>query len=97
MIGSSGAVAGVIGGYLVYAWRARILVLLPPLPLFVEVPVWVLTFAWALLQVRPVREFLKMGDGQPLTHTAHLGGLGAGLLFWWLLRQRKRRRASLRV
>jgi len=97
MIGSSGAVAGVIAGYLVYAWRARILVLLAPLPLFVDVPVWVLSIAWVLLQLRPVREFLKMGEGQPLTHTAHLGGLGAGLLFWWLLRQKNRRRVSHRV
>lgn len=97
MIGSSGAVAGVIGGYLVYAWGARVLVLLAPLPLFVEVPVWVLTIAWVLLQLRPVREFLKMGEGQPLTHTAHLGGLGAGLLFWWLLRPGKSRQGSLRV
>jgi membrane associated rhomboid family serine protease len=89
MIGSSGAMAGVISAYLLHAWRARVLVLLAPLPLFVDVPVVVLAIAWVLLQLRAVREFLKMGEGQPLTHMAHLAGLLAGLLLWWLLRRRR--------
>jgi membrane associated rhomboid family serine protease len=90
MIGSSGAVAGVIAAYLLHAWRARILVLLFPLPLFVDVPVIVLAVAWVLLQMRAVREFLKMGEGQPLTHMAHLAGVLAGLLLWWLLRRARK-------
>ena len=89
VIGSSGAIAGVIAGYLIYAFRARILVLVAPLPLFVEVPFWALVLAWALLQLRPVQEFLMFGDGHPVSHSAHLGGLVAGLLLAVLLWRRK--------
>lgn len=88
MLGSSGAVVGVIAIYLVCAWRARILLLLAPLPLFVEVPVWVLVLAWVLLQLPPVQEFLKMGGGQPVDPVAYLGGLAAGLLLGWPLCRR---------
>ncbi|MEE9128356.1 MAG: rhomboid family intramembrane serine protease [Planctomycetota bacterium] len=91
VIGSSGAIAGVIGAYLLYARRARIVVLVAPLPLFVEIPFWVLAAAWVLLQLRPVREFLMMGQGRPVSHMAHLGGFLAGLALAWLLWKGKRR------
>jgi membrane associated rhomboid family serine protease len=92
VVGSSGAMAGVIGAYVICACHARILILVAPLPLFVEVPFWVLGSAWLLLQLPPVREFLKMGAARPVSHVAHLAGLLAGLLLWWLLRNGKRRR-----
>ena len=84
-IGASGAIFGVVGGYAVYGLRARILVLVAPLPLFVEVPFLVLAAAWALLQLRPIQEFLMVGGSHPVAQAAHLGGLGAGVLLSWML------------
>lgn len=79
LIGASGAVAGVMGAYVMLYPHARVFVLarivipLPlPLPAF-----WMLGF-WFLTQIF----YALLGSGEPIAWWAHIGGMltGAGLV-----------------
>ena len=80
LIGASGAVAGVLGAYLVMFPRARVLSLVPlfffiPLPL----PAWLVLGSWFLLQA-----FYSAGagltEGSDVAYVAHVAGFVAGFL-----------------
>jgi len=87
LIGASGAIAGVMGGFLVRLWHARIRFLLlpvvllpmwrykPVLPAFVVLPLW---FGEQLLYAS------NAGEGSGVAFSAHVGGfvfgVGAALL-----------------
>lgn len=75
MVGASGAIAGVLGAYLVlYPWgRVRTLVLLFILIQIIDVPALLFLGLWFLLQV-----FVPQGG---VATMAHLGGFIAGALF----------------
>jgi membrane associated rhomboid family serine protease len=83
MIGASGAVAAVLGAYLVLFPRAKVLVLLWFFFLvqLVRVPAVLLLAVWFLLQV------LGLG-GSGVAWMAHIGGFVAGLLLvrWFVPR-----------
>jgi membrane associated rhomboid family serine protease len=74
MIGASGAIAGVLGGYLMLYPRARIqtLVMIPFLWPVVAVPAWVFLGGWFFAQ-------LTLGSGSGVAWMAHVGGFLAGL------------------
>ena len=75
LIGASGAVAGVMGAYIVLYPHARVYVLFRiviPIPLPVPA-LWMLGI-WAGLQVF----YIIIGDSSPVAWWAHLGGLVAG-------------------
>jgi len=95
VVGASGAIAGVLGGYLVSYPRARVLVLLPlwiywpivPMPAFFVLGMWF---------------FLQLGNGMlaigasaetvgGVAWWAHIGGFVAGVLLIKMLPKRKRR------
>jgi membrane associated rhomboid family serine protease len=85
MIGASGAIAGVLGAYLVLFPRAHVLVLIP-LGFFTQLmrlpALWVLGF-WFVLQL-----FLSLvGRGQEggVAYLAHIGGFVAGIVLIFLL------------
>jgi len=97
MIGASGAVAGVMGAYLVLYPHARILTLLPIFFFFtfIEVPAYIIIGYWALLQ------FISatwINSGEParggVAYFAHIGGFVAGISLLFLLggRQRSKRK-----
>ena len=74
MIGASGAVAGVLGGYLMLYPRARVETILP-IPLLLtrfEVPAWVFLGLWFLGQF-----LIPTGSG--VAWMAHVGGFVAGV------------------
>lgn len=76
LIGASGAVAGIVGAYLVLHPRVKVLVLI-----FARIPIrlpamWLLG-AWALFQVFNV---LAAGPDDMVAWWAHIGGLAAGAL-----------------
>jgi len=82
MIGASGAIAGVLGGYVMLYPRARILTLL--FWTFVDIPAWVYLGIWFLSQ------FL-LGAGSGVAWMAHVGGFLAGVGLIRLLAVRPRR------
>ena len=78
MIGASGAVSGILGGYLLLTPRARILNLIP-IPFFVsfvEVPATVMIGIWFLLPLVPVVGEVATAD---TAYLAHIGGFLFGL------------------
>ena len=88
MVGASGAIAGVLGAYLLLFPRARVhtlvlFVRVLPLPSRLFLGLW---FAGQLLAV-------VWGDGAPVAFFAHIGGFVAGLLLVPLVGTRPRWRA----
>jgi membrane associated rhomboid family serine protease len=88
MIGASGAVAGVMGAYLVLYPHARILTLLPIFFFFtfIEVPAFLIIGYWILLQ------FISatwINNGEPIqggiAYFAHIGGFISGIVLLLLL------------
>jgi membrane associated rhomboid family serine protease len=74
MVGASGAIAGVLGAYLVLYPRARVrcLWILIVFVTFVNIP------AWALLALWLVSQFLMPADSG-VASMAHVGGFVAGM------------------
>ena len=86
LIGASGAVAGVMGAYIVLYPHARVYVLAKiviPIPL--PLPALWMLGVWAALQVF----YLVIGDDSPVAWTAHIGGLVAGALLCVPLKRRQ--------
>lgn len=88
LIGASGAVAGVMGAYLVWFPRARIrtLILLGWIPLWPRIPAVVFLGIWFVLQ------FLT-GSQSEVAWVAHVGGFAFGVTAAWFVRPRSRVRA----
>jgi membrane associated rhomboid family serine protease len=82
-LGASGAIAGVLGAYLLLFPRARVLVLVPIviIPLFFEVPAWVYLALWFAFQIMSGTTALAEGQqAAGVAWWAHIGGFGAGVL-----------------
>ena len=92
MIGASGAIAGVLGAYLVLFPRARILSLVPILFIFtvIEVPAIIFLLFWFASQL--FSGFLSLGgaSGSGVAWWAHVGGFVFGLLGAFLFTGRRR-------
>ncbi|HEY8944409.1 MAG TPA: rhomboid family intramembrane serine protease [Polyangiaceae bacterium] len=86
MVGASGAIAGVLGGYMVLYPVAPIKVLntFPPLWLLLgfifEVPAWLVVGAWFLWNLSSGVGQLGMDAAGGVAFFAHVGGFLAGLL-----------------
>lgn len=95
VIGASGAIAGVLGAYLLLFPRARVLTVIPLFFIFpvIYVPAWVLLGAWFILQaVSAIGSESSQGSGTAFF--AHVGGFVAGMaLAFVFARHRPRRRA----
>jgi membrane associated rhomboid family serine protease len=82
-IGASGAVAGVLGGYILLHPRARVitLVIIVFFVTLIEIPALVLLGIWAVLQFLPALGQLGVGDlpADEVAYVAHLGGFLFGL------------------
>ncbi len=80
MVGASGAIGGILGGYLLLYPRARVLVLIP-LGFFsqlIRIPaLWVLGF-WFVLQF--IQSALSSGQVGGVAYWAHIGGFIAGMV-----------------
>ncbi len=80
MVGASGALAGVLGAYLVWFPGARVQTLLPlPLVFLVDLPAYVFLGVWAALQL--LNATASIGSESGVAWFAHLGGFTAGLLY----------------
>jgi membrane associated rhomboid family serine protease len=91
MIGASGAIAGVLGAYLVLFPRARILSLVPFgfYSRIAEVPALVFLPIWFLLQfLQGVADIAGAGAG--VAWWAHIGGFVAGIILVPIFARRRR-------
>lgn len=93
MVGASGAIAGVMGGYLLLFPKAKIDVFLFFIIFFriLPVPAWIVLGLWLLLQLYSTATTGSEAAG--VAYYAHLGGFAAGivmLLPLWLRRGGRR-------
>ncbi|MFW2389049.1 MAG: rhomboid family intramembrane serine protease [Polyangiales bacterium] len=100
MIGASGAISGVLAGYVTLFPHARVVTLIPIFIFihFMEVPAAIFIVLWFVLQL--VQGYLSLGiiaeGGGGVAWFAHIGGFLAGLLCIRLLyRKPKGRRQAL--
>ncbi len=88
MIGASGAVAGVMGAYLLLYPHAKVLTLLPIFFFFtfIEVPAFLIIGYWILLQFISAT-WINSGESAQggIAYFAHIGGFLAGIVLLLLL------------
>jgi membrane associated rhomboid family serine protease len=83
MVGASGAIAGVLGGYFRLYPRARVVALIPIFIFFIvrELPAVLFIFLWFLIQLFSGLGSLGAGlEGGGVAFFAHIGGFVAGFL-----------------
>jgi rhomboid family protein len=87
-IGASGAIAGVLGAYLILFPRARVLTIIPIFIFFTirEIPALIVLGLWFVLQL--FIGFASLGmpsDAGGVAYFAHIGGFAAGIVLIALL------------
>ena len=84
-IGASGAIAGVMGAYMITYPRSKILTLIPIIiiPFFIEIPAVIFLGIWFLFQFLNVAGTTAHGGG--VAWWAHIGGFIAGIIFLKML------------
>ena len=90
--GASGAIAGVMGAYIVMFPKAQILTLIPILfiPFFVHLPAFLYLGIWFLIQVfSGTLSFASHGTGGGVAWWAHIGGFATGVALLPFFRNRK--------
>jgi membrane associated rhomboid family serine protease len=93
LVGASGAIAGVLGGYALLYPRARVLTAVFVFFIFlVEIPALVMLGIWIFLQFLPAVGQLAspdVGSQGGVAYFAHLGGFAFGLLLIKLFAERR--------
>jgi membrane associated rhomboid family serine protease len=97
-VGASGAIAGVMGAYLLLYPRAKVLTIVPLIIFFTFwwLPAWIVLGYWFLLQflsgtATAIAYSSRSGGG--VAFWAHVGGFAAGLILIKLFPERSQRRA----
>jgi membrane associated rhomboid family serine protease len=99
-VGASGAIAGVLGAYLVTYPRSRVLTFVPVffLPWFVEVPAVVYLVFWFLMQLlEGIGSLGTPVETGGVAVWAHVGGFVAGVVLIKLLQPMRRPQAPART
>jgi membrane associated rhomboid family serine protease len=91
MIGASGAIAGVLGAYLILFPRARIASVVPIIFIFtiIEVPAAIFLLFWFVSQLFSGLFALQGAAGSGIAWWAHVGGFVFGMLAVGLFAQRR--------
>ncbi len=76
MLGASGAISGVLGGYMVLFPKRKVRALL--LKMYTTVPAWVALGLWIGYQM--VLGYMTPGGGGGVAYAAHIGGFIAGVV-----------------
>ncbi len=88
LVGASGAIAGVLGAYLVYFPRARVTSLVPFLFFLpARLPAWAVLGSWFLLQWA-YASGTAVAAGGGVAYLAHVAGFLAGVVYALALRDR---------
>ncbi|HEV3158099.1 MAG TPA: rhomboid family intramembrane serine protease [Candidatus Baltobacteraceae bacterium] len=89
-LGASGAIAGVLGAYIVNFPRNQIRTILPILifPMIIRLPAVAVIGVWAIIQV--ILGFSQTNPEQEpgVAYFAHIGGFAAGVLTIYVMRER---------
>jgi len=96
-IGASGAIAGVMGAYLLLYPRARVLTLVP-IFIFIHImmlPAPVFLVIWFFIQFYHGTAAITSMQSTGVAWWAHIGGFIVGFLVAWQLRQRHRLRPAV--
>jgi membrane associated rhomboid family serine protease len=82
MVGASGAISGVMGGYLVLYPRVRVFAMVPLgfLLTSIALPAWLMLIYWLLLQFVSGLTALGAETGGGVAFWAHVGGFVAGII-----------------
>lgn len=100
-VGASGAIAGVLGAYLLLFPHGRVLTLIPLffLPWFVEIPAFIYLGVWFFSQLSSglmaLGTLAEGGGFSGIAWWAHIGGFVAGILLVRFFALRRRRRWPL--
>lgn len=88
-IGASGAIAGVLGAFILFFATDTIDTILPIgcFPLFIQVPALVFIGLWIVLQVLLTRT--QTGDVGGVGYLEHVAGFVSGMVLIWVLKGRK--------
>ncbi len=76
-LGASGAISGVMGGYLLLFPARRVTILF--IIFFVRVPAFIVLGSWILLQLANGTGYLGGSEASGIAYAAHIGGFFAGL------------------
>ncbi len=92
VVGASGAIAGVMGAYLLLYPHARVITFIPIffLPYIIEIPAVVFLGVWFLIQVVSAIGADITGTGAGVAWWAHAGGFIVGMAIIPLFRDKKR-------
>ena len=95
MVGASGAIAAVLGAYIVVFPRARVFTLLPFFPFFqvVPLPAFLVLGLWFLFQFVLGLGTLGASGGGGIAFWAHIGGFAAGAVVMKVLLATRRPRS----
>ena len=90
MIGASGAIAGVLGAYLVLYPRARVASLVPIFFIFtvIEIPAFIYLLFWFVSQLYSGLFAIQGGGASGIAWWAHIGGFIFGLIMVSLFKRR---------
>lgn len=77
-LGASGAISGVMGGYLLLFPTKRVTILF--IIFFIRVPAFIVLGSWILLQVANGTGYLGGSEASGIAYAAHIGGFFAGML-----------------
>ena len=93
-VGASGAIAGVLGGYILLYPRAKVLTVffIVIFVTFAEIPAWIMLGIWFVLQFVPaLGQFAAdTAEGGGVAYMAHVGGFIFGLAAIKLFARRRR-------
>lgn len=91
MVGASGAIAGVLGAYMILYPSSRVLTFIPIIiiPWFIHVPAWIFLGIWFLGQLLSGGMYLHSDEAARggVAVMAHVGGFIAGVILCLLMRQ----------
>ncbi len=92
IVGASGAIAGVLGAYLVLFPKARILTLVPLVIIFwaIRLPAFIVLPFWFITQLFSGWQSITRTMSSGVAWFAHIGGFLAGGVYLWFNRRRFR-------
>ena len=90
VIGASGAISGVLGGYVAFFPRNKIRAVWPGYfrPYFVSIPAWFYAFVWFIYQL------MYAGSVTSIAYMAHIGGFLTGIILTLPFRKKVRHPVS---